>query len=162
MRSILFVCTANICRSPTAEGVLRKLLAARGAADRFEIDSAGTHDYHVGKPPYPLAMARAKLRGYDLTHLVARRIRGDDFERFDLILGMSREHLAALRHGAPTNSKHKIELFLDYGERFHGEDVPDPYGGEARDFDRVLDMVEDGCRGLAQLLSVRMGQGSRT
>jgi protein-tyrosine phosphatase len=153
MRSILFVCTANICRSPTAEGVLKKLLASQGVAERFQVDSAGTHEYHVGKPPFPLAVERAKLRGYDLTQMVARRIRGDDFEHFDAILGMGREHLAHLRQIAPTRCKHKIELFLDYGDEFHGEDIPDPYGGQAKDFDLVLDMVEDGCRGLAGLLA---------
>ena len=152
MRSILFVCTANICRSPTAEGVLGKLLVARGVAGRIQLDSAGTHDYHVGKPPFPLAVERAKLRGYDLTQIMARQIRGDDFETFDLILGMGREHLSYLRKIAPTRCKHKIELFLEYGDRFQGKDVPDPYGGEAKDFDLVLDMVEDGCRGLAGLI----------
>ena len=152
MRSILFVCTANICRSPTAEGVMRALLAAGGAADRFEIRSAGTHDYQAGKPPFPLAVERAKLRGYDISANVARRVRSDDFDHFDLILGVAREHVASLRQIAPTRCKHKIELFLDYGDRYHGEDVPDPFGGQAKDFDLVLDMVEDGCRGLAGLL----------
>jgi protein-tyrosine phosphatase len=152
MRSILFVCTANICRSPAAEGVLRKLLAAKGVDSQFEIDSAGTHDYHVGEPPFPLAVERAKLRGYELAHLVARRVKGNDFEHFDLILGMSHEHMANLRKIAPTRCKHKIELFLEYGDRFHGQDVPDPFGGKAKDFDLVLDMVEDGCQGLATLL----------
>ena len=152
MRSILFVCTANICRSPTAEGVLKKFLSERKVADRFQVDSAGTHDFHVGKPPFPLAMQHAKLRGYDLTHMIARRVRGDDFDNFDVILGMSREHISSLRQIAPTRCKHKIELFLDYGDKFHGKDVPDPYGGQPKDFDLVLDMVEDGCRGLAELL----------
>jgi protein-tyrosine phosphatase len=153
MQAILFVCTANICRSPTAEGVLRTVLAQKGMADRIQVDSAGTHDYHVGKPPFPLAVERAKLRGYDLAHLISRRVRGDDFEHFDLILGMGREHLANLRQIAPTRCKHKIELFMEYSDRFHGEDVPDPFGGQAKDFDLVLDMVEDGCSGLAGMLA---------
>jgi protein-tyrosine phosphatase len=152
MRSILFVCTANICRSPTAEGVLRKILASRGAATQFDIDSAGTHEYYAGKPPYPQAVAVAKARGYDLTHLVARRIRSHDFDHFDLVLGMDRSHLASLRTVCPTRCKHKIELLLDYGERFHGKDVPDPYGGEVKDFEVALEMIEDGCRGLADVL----------
>ena len=135
-----------------AEGVLKKLLAAKGAGARFQVDSAGTHDYHIGKPPFPLAVARAKLRGYDLTQIVSRQIKGDDFETFDLILGMGREHLSNLRQIAPTRCKNKIELFLEYGDRFHGEDIPDPYHGTAKDFDLVLDMVEDGCKGLAGLL----------
>ena len=128
------------------------MLASRNVDGRFEIGSAGTHDYHAGKPPFALAVERATLRGYDLTQLVARRIRGDDFEHFDLILGMGREHLSHMRQIAPTRCKHKIELFLDYGDRFHGKDIPDPYGGTARDYDLMLDMVEDGCAGLVQLL----------
>ena len=94
---ILFVCTGNICRSPTAEGVFRKILASRGAATRFDIDSAGMHEYYTGKPPYPHAVAAAKARGYDLTHLVARRIRSHDFDHFDLILGMDRSNIASLK-----------------------------------------------------------------
>jgi protein-tyrosine phosphatase len=152
MRSILFVCTANICRSPTAEGVFRKILITRGAGTRFDVDSAGTHEYYVGKPPYPHAVACAKARGYDLTHLVARRVRPHDFEHFDLILGMDRSNIASLKTTCPTRYKSKIELLLDYGDAFQGKDVPDPYGGELKDFDLALDMIEDGCRGLADLL----------
>lgn len=152
MRSILFVCTANICRSPTAEAVMRKQLADKGGVELFQLDSAGTHDMHVGRPPSPLAVERARLRGYELANLVARQVRATDFDDFDLILGMDRGHLESLRKIAPTRCKHKIELFLDYGERFHGKDIPDPYGGTARDYDLMLDMVEDGCAGLVQLL----------
>jgi len=152
MRSILFVCTANICRSPTAEAVMRKLLADKGGTELFQLDSAGTHDLHVGRPPSPLAIERAGLRGYNLEHLVARQVRATDFDEFDLILGMDRGHLSNLRKIAPTRCKHKIELFLEYGERFHGKDIPDPYGGTVRDYDLMLDMVEDGCSGLVELL----------
>jgi protein-tyrosine phosphatase len=152
MRSILFVCTANICRSPTAEGVFRKILASRGAAQSFDIDSAGTHDYYSGKPPYPQAVAVAKARGYDLTHLVARRIRSNDFDHFDLILAMDRSNIESLKSVCPTRCKQKIELLLDYGDLYGGLDVPDPYGGQLKDFERTLDMIEDGCRGLADLL----------
>ena len=151
MHSILLVCTANICRSPMAEGVLRKLLAARGSSG-FDIDSAGTHEYFPGKPPFPMAVAAAKARGYDLTHLTARRVKPHDFERFDLILGMDRSNIASLKTMAPTHTKNKIELLLDYADEFNGEDVPDPYGGQAKDFELALDMIEDGCRGLVRLL----------
>ncbi|MGZ5584538.1 MAG: low molecular weight protein-tyrosine-phosphatase [Usitatibacter sp.] len=152
MRSILFVCTANICRSPMAEGVFRKLVEAVPGKKSFDIDSAGTHDYHIGKPPFPPAVASAKRRGYDITHLVSRRIRAHDFDHFDHILAMDRSNLASLRQIAPTRCKHKIELLLEYGDKFHGKEVPDPYGGEVKDFELALDMIEDGCRGLAQLL----------
>ena len=155
MRSILFVCTANICRSPMAEGALRKLLEAEGIAREHEIDSAGTHDYQAGKAPFELAVRSAALRGYKVDHLVARRVRPADFDHFDMILAMDRHNLRNLQTIAPTRCKNKIELLLNYGERFFGEEIADPYGGEAKAFELALDMIEDGCRGLAQLLAQR-------
>ena len=109
MRSVLFVCTANVCRSPTAEGVLRRLLRDEQLSHSIEIDSVGTHDYHLGKPPYPAAADLARQRGYDIDHLVARKIKSADFDHFDLILAMDRGNLASLRSIAPTRSKQKIE-----------------------------------------------------
>jgi protein-tyrosine phosphatase len=153
MRAILFVCTANICRSPMAEGVARKRLAMKRPDNDFEIDSAGTQAVMAGRPPFPAAMEAAKARGYDLTSIISRQVRGDDFDRFDLILGMDRGHLAGLRAMAPTRCKHKIELFLDYGDEYHGREVPDPYGGDAKGYELALDMIEDGCRGLVELLA---------
>jgi protein-tyrosine phosphatase len=153
MRSILFVCTANICRSPTAAGVFRKLLTRANKEDVFEIASAGTHDYHVGKPPFPTAVEVSKQRGYDLTQHIARRIVPNDFDHFDLILTMDKSNIASLKTIAPTRSKQKIELLLEYGDRYHGEEVPDPYGGEVRDFELALTMIEDGCQGLVKLLA---------
>jgi protein-tyrosine phosphatase len=152
MRSILFVCTANICRSPTAAAVMRRYLGLRAAGAQFEIASAGTHDYHVGKPPFPMALVVAKENGIDLTGHIARRISMGDFDHYDMILCMDRGHLATLRKIAPTRAKDKIELLLEYGDEFHGEDVPDPYGGELHDFERSFVMITDGCRGLANLL----------
>ena len=151
MRSILFVCTANICRSPMAEGVLRSLMTKSGA--EMDIDSAGTHDYHVGKPPFPLAVATAKKRGYDITRCISRRIRANDFDHFDFILAMDSKNIQHLRTIAPTRAKPKIELLLEYGDKYHGQEVPDPYGGEVKDFELALDMIEDGCKGLAKLLA---------
>jgi protein-tyrosine phosphatase len=153
MRSILFVCTANICRSPMAEGVLRKLLADAGREADFEIDSAGTHDYHVGKPPFKAAMEHAARRGYQISHLVARRVSPQDFDHFDAILAMDRANVGSLRTIAPTRCKNKIELLLDYGDLHYGKDVPDPYNREAKDFELALDMIEDGCRGLASFVT---------
>ena len=153
MRSVLFVCTANICRSPTAEGVLRKMLARKGLVDRFQIESAGTHNYHEGKPPFPSAVEIAKRRGYDITMCVARRVSQGDFDRFDLILAMDRANVTHLRSIAPTRSKQKIELLLEYGDKYHGQEIPDPYNGKEQEYMRTLDMIEDGCRGLADLLS---------
>jgi protein-tyrosine phosphatase len=153
MHSILFVCTANICRSPTAAAVARKLLARKGRESHFEIESAGTHDYHVGRPPFPTAVEVSKQRGYDLTHHIARRIVPNDFDHFDMILAMDKSNLASLRAIAPTRSKPKIELLLEYSDRYHGKEVPDPYGGEVQDFERALAMIEDGCQGLAQMFA---------
>jgi len=152
VRSILFVCTANICRSPTAAAVLRRELRERRAEQRFEVASAGTHDYHVGKPAFPSAVEVAKARGIEVARHAARRVTPGDIERYDLILAMDRGNLAALHAMAPTRSKHKIELLLEYGDRYHGLEVPDPYGGEMKDFAIALDMIEDGCRGLVKLL----------
>lgn len=152
MRSILFVCTANICRSPTAEGVLRRMLAREGLEEKFEIESAGTHDYQAGKPPFPTAVEMAKRRGYDITGCISRRIAPGDFDHYDMILAMDRANLANLRTIAPTRSKQKIELFLEYGDKFHGQEIPDPYNGTEKDFQLAFDMIEDGCAGLVELM----------
>jgi protein-tyrosine phosphatase len=153
MRSILLVCTANICRSPTAEGVFRKLVTEKSPNAKVEIDSGGTHDYHAGEPPFAMAVEAAKKRGYDIAHLVARRVTQGDLDHFDMILAMDRLNITHLRTIAPTRCRPKIELLLEYGDRYHGEDVPDPYGGDAKGFELALDMIEDGCRGLAQLVA---------
>lgn len=152
MRSILFVCTANICRSPTAEGVLRSMLAREGLSERFEIDSAGTHDYHLGKPPFPEAMVMARKHGYDIGGRVSRKVGPGDFDRFDMILAMDALNLRALRAIAPTRFKDKIELLLEYSDRFHGKEVPDPFNGKEEDYRLALEMIEDACAGLMTLL----------
>ena len=106
----------------------------------------------MGKPPFPSAVEAAKRRGYDITGCVSRRVQQGDFEHFDLILCMDRSNVAALKTVAPTRYKEKIELLLDYSEKYHGEEVPDPFGGDEKAFERALDRSEDGCRGLVRLL----------
>ncbi|GAA5786565.1 low molecular weight protein-tyrosine-phosphatase [Chitiniphilus shinanonensis] len=146
--SVLFVCTGNICRSPTADGVMRHLVRDAGLADRVEVDSAGTHDYHVGEAPDRRAQAHASKRGYDLRSLRAREVTSADFARFDLILAMDEGHLALLRRRCPEPYQNRLKLFLDFATHFNEREVPDPYYGGPQGFEHVLDLVEDGCEGL--------------
>lgn len=150
---VLFVCTGNICRSPTAEGVARGLAAKHGVDHLFEFDSAGTHGYHVGDPPDPRTIAAAARRGYDLTPLRARRVTEFDFIRFDRLLAMDREHLESLRRSCPLPHRDKLGMFLDFSQRFEADEVPDPYYGDAKGFEHVLDLVEDAALSLIRTLA---------
>jgi len=145
---ILFVCLGNICRSPTAEGVLRALARREAPELVLEVDSAGTSDYHLGAPPDTRARAAAARRGYDLSGMRARRVEAADFERFDLILAMDRENLRALRRSAPAQVHQRLRLFLEFAPQADAEDVPDPYYGGPNGFEEVLDLVEAATRGL--------------
>ena len=146
--AILMICMGNICRSPTAEGVLRRLAGQSGMLERLTIDSAGTHDYHVGSGPDDRAQEAARRRGYDLSELRARQVSSQDFERFDYILAMDRENLASLKRQCPPEHQHKLRLYLSFSARFSEQEVPDPYYGGRQCFDLVLDMVEDAAQGL--------------
>jgi protein-tyrosine phosphatase len=149
---VLFVCTGNICRSPTAEAIFRKLATDAGMAGAVTADSAGTHGYHVGEPPDPRAQKAAAKRGYDLSALRARTIEGADFRSFDLILAMDQEHHAILSRIAGSSAEHKLKLMMSYARRFKERDVPDPYYGGPQGFERVLDMLEDAAKGLLESL----------
>jgi protein-tyrosine phosphatase len=148
MVRVLFVCMGNICRSPTAEGVFRTHVERAGLAKQVQIDSAGTHGYHVGAPPDPRAQKAAKQRGYDLSGLRARRVAETDFRRYDYILAMDRDNLAALREVCPREDHHRLRLFLEYARSFEVAEVPDPYYGGPEGFERVLDLIEDAASGL--------------
>ena len=141
--AVLVVCTGNICRSPTGEGVLRERARTRGLEHLVRVASAGTHSYHVGEPPDPRAIDHASRRGYDLSPQRAAQVMRKDFESYDYILAMDRGHLRLLRAMQPAGSRANVGLFLDASDRWKGEDVPDPYYGGAEDFERVLDMVEE-------------------
>ena len=150
--SVLFVCTGNICRSPTAEAIFRKLADDAGLGGVIRADSAGTHSYHVGEPPDSRAQAAAAKRGYDLSGLRARKVERIDFDRFDVILAMDREHHAILKGIVPPSSGHKLQLMMSYAKRFADRDVPDPYYGGPHGFEHVLDMLEDASQGLLESL----------
>jgi protein-tyrosine phosphatase len=151
---IVFVCTGNICRSPTAEGVLRHLAAARGLADRIEVASAGTESWHVGAPPDARSQAHARRRGYELAAQRARHFTRADFARFDRVIAMDAGHHTQLRRLCPPDRAHTLRHAADFSALVPAGGVPDPYYGDARDFEQVLDMVESVCAGvLAELLS---------
>jgi len=142
----------NICRSPTAEGVLRHHATEAGVIERLHIDSAGTHAYHTGEPPDRRAVMAAERRGMSMQGMRARRVVGEDFETFDLILAMDRDNELRLKEEAPEEHHGKIRLFLEYANGDETE-VPDPYYGGAAGFERVLDLVEEASRGLLRTLS---------
>jgi protein-tyrosine phosphatase len=148
MIKVLFVCMGNICRSPTAEGVFRAQVAAAGLAPHIQIDSVGTHDYHIGDAPDGRAQATAAKRGYNLSRLRGRQVGPRDFIEFDYILAMDMENLSLLQERCPSEYANKLGLFLAYSKNFLEREVPDPYYGGASGFEKVLDMVEDAGRGL--------------
>lgn len=146
--SVLFVCMGNICRSPTAEGVFRRLVEEQGLGERIQIDSAGTHDYHVGKAPDQRSQKAAQRRGVDLSGLRARTVEPADFERFDWILVMDSANLDRVGSLQPDKSKARLGLFLDFAPDLPEREVPDPYYGDGDGFEHVLDLVERGSEGL--------------
>ena len=149
---VLFVCMGNICRSPTAEAVFRQMAEQRGLSEPLEIDSAGTHGYHVGRAPDSRAIAHAARRGYDLTGLRARAVAATDFEQFDCVIAMDDNNVAHLTAICPSHHAKKIQLLLDYARDGSPREVPDPYEGKAKDFELVLDLIEAGCHGLVEHL----------
>ena len=160
MLKILFVCMGNICRSPTAEGVFRAQLAARGLADRVSADSAGTHGYHTGAAPDPRTQQAARRRGYELSRLSARAVRDEDFVSFDLIAAMDRDNLAWLESRCPEDHRHKLALLLEFAPELKVSEVPDPYYGGPQGFEHVLDLIEMASAKLALHVEARVMSGS--
>ena len=148
MVKVLFVCTGNICRSPSAHGVFRHLVEQAGLADRIMTDSAGTHAYHVDEPPDPRSTETLLRRGIDMSDLRARKVRSRDFDEFDYILAMDQGHHEILSRLCPPGREGRLHLFLSFAEGVSESDVPDPYYGGPLGFEHVLDLIENGCRGL--------------
>ena len=147
---VLFCCMGNICRSPSAEGVLRAQLDAAGLHDAVHVDSAGTDGWHVGEAPDARAVRHAARRGYDLSGQRARCIGVADFERFDLVLAMDRDNLARLRALCPPPRQARLRLLMSFAPEAGSEVVPDPYYGGADGFEHVLDLLEQACHGLLE------------
>ena len=157
MVKVLFVCLGNICRSPTAEGVFRKVVVEAGLSDLIIIDSAGTHAYHVGEPPDRRAQETAARRGVDISGLRGRRATENDLDEFDYVLAMDRENLHNLLAIAQEHHRERIKLFMEFAEDQEQKDVPDPYYGGPSGFDRVMDMIEEASEGL--LTEIRKKHG---
>ncbi|MDX1561467.1 MAG: low molecular weight protein-tyrosine-phosphatase [Gammaproteobacteria bacterium] len=147
---ILFVCMGNICRSPTVEGVFRRLAEQRLPAHVIDIDSAGTHGYHVGQPPDPRAQRAAERRGIDLSKLRARRVVVEDFAAFDLVVAMDPLNVAVLHDLCPPEYRERVRLLMEFAPSSGREDVPDPYYGGSNGFEYVLDLAEEASAGLLE------------
>lgn len=149
---VLFVCLGNICRSPSAEGVFRKLARAANLASCFEIDSAGTASYHIGEPPDHRAETAAAARGVDISAHRARQAHRKDFDDYDWIIAMDKSNLENLHRMCPKEQQHKLKLMMSFASRYALEEVPDPYYGDEKDFEQMLDLLQDACKGLLDWL----------
>lgn len=154
---VLFVCTGNICRSPTAEGVFKALLAREDMADVIHVDSAGTHAYHVGEPPDSRAQEAARARDIDLSKQRARQVTSTDFETFDYVIAMDRANRHILDRACPSTERHCLHQMLDFSKTHQGQDVPDPYYGGNEGFEKVLDLIEDASAGLLKTIRSTYG-----
>ncbi|SDI76936.1 low molecular weight protein-tyrosine-phosphatase [Billgrantia gudaonensis] len=152
---VLFVCLGNICRSPTAEGVFRRLLAERGLEDVVSVDSCGIGSWHLGKAPDSRAQAAALRRGIDLSPLRARQLCVEDFYRFDYLLAMDHDNLAAIEALRPADSSAEAALFLTYAG-YPERAVPDPYYGGEHGFEEVIDLIEAASQGFVETLRERL------
>lgn len=153
MIRVLFVCMGNICRSPTAHGVFQKMLEDEGLAGHVEVDSAGTHAYHVGEQPDRRSQEAAIRRGIDLSSLRARKALEEDFHQFDYVLAMDYDNHAILESMCPEGREARLKMFLEYApDDVRTREVPDPYYGGGRGFEHVLDLVEEASRGLIEAI----------
>ena len=154
--SVLFVCMGNICRSPTAHGVFKRKLEHSGIAHQVKVDSAGTHNFHPGSPPDERSQVHAAKRGYDLSDLRARQILDADYAQHDLILVMDWDNLAMVEDECPTEHLAKVRRLTEFCLTHDAPVVPDPYHGDTKGFDQVLDLVEDACDGLLRYVKQKL------
>lgn len=157
MVKVLMVCMGNICRSPMAHGYFEHLVRQAGLERHIQVDSAGTHAYHVGNPPDTRAQQTARRRGIDLSAQRARKAMREDFHTFDYVLAMDRDNHALLAELCPEGQEHKLRLFLEFAPQFAEREVPDPYYGGAEGFERVFDMIEAAAAGLLEDIRSRHG-----
>lgn len=153
--SVIFVCMGNICRSPTAEGIFRSQVVARNLEHLIDIDSAGTHAYHEGEKADPRSQKIAQQRGVDLSTIRARKVTAADIEQFDYILAMDSDNQRNLLNLAPEGHEQKIRLMLEFTSLYSENDVPDPYYGGPRGFDRVYDLIESASEGLLDEIDLK-------
>jgi protein-tyrosine phosphatase len=159
--AVCFVCLGNICRSPTAEAVMRHQLTQVNLAARVQVDSAGTGGWHIGEAPDDRAQQAGLLRGYDLSQLRGRQISAADFERFDLLIAMDDANVAALNRICPPQHRDKIRLLMEFAPQGVVREVADPYFGGVDGFDLVLDQCEAACRGLVTTISSQVARPSQ-
>lgn len=152
MINVLFICMGNICRSPTAHGVFRNMVTAKGLEHLIKVDSAGTHAYHVGKAPDNRSIQTALVHGVDIRDLEARQLDDFDFEEFDYLLVADNDNYHLTLEACPKEHEHKIKYILDFSTCSALKEVPDPYYGQGNGFERVFDLLEDACEGLLQTL----------
>jgi len=145
--SVLFVCMGNICRSPTAEGIFRHMLNEQGLADNFFFDSAGTHAFHVGAAPDHRSQEAAEARGINISDLTGRKVTVSDFEKFDYVLAMDKDNLEILKEICPHAKSDQLKLFLEFANGLSYDEVPDPYYGGTKGFEKVFDMLENASQG---------------
>ena len=150
--SVLFVCLGNICRSPTAEGIFRRLLQHRGYDGRIHVDSAGTSNYHIDEPPDPRAIAKAQRSGIDISRLRGRQVSRSDFEQFDYILAMDSENLDDLLRRCPKKYRDRVRLLMEFAPHTNVRAVPDPYFGGEAGFDHVYELIEAASEGLLEAI----------
>lgn len=157
---ILFVCTGNICRSPTAHGLFLSLVHKNKLSEYFEVDSAGTHSWNIGSPPDPFSQKTAKNHGIDISALRARRVLKEDYDYYDFIVAMDASNMTNMLAVCGKQNRHKLKLLLEYADNPVTTEIPDPYGDKINGFETVYALIEQGCLGLLRTLKIEMNDNT--